>query len=95
MCALDLLLFDCGVRPMTSRWKDRMDRLGRANEEARRENLRSLTLNDAARVMEGLLSQPLAKASHKADHPVSLSHRMRASAAPEGELRRRERPRHV
>lgn len=37
------------------RWKERLERLGRANEEARSRALRSLTLETAARVLEGIL----------------------------------------
>lgn len=62
---------------MTQSWKARMDRRGRANEETRRRELRSMTLDRAARILEGLISHPIAPPRPRADHPVSLSHRMR------------------
>jgi hypothetical protein len=62
---------------MTRRWKERMERLGRANEKAREDALQSLTLERAARVLEELLSHPAVPPSQRLDHPVSLSRRMR------------------
>jgi len=54
-----------------------MERLGRSNREAKDTSLRSLTIDDSTRVLEGLISHPLvapAAVSIPADHPVSLSH---------------------
>jgi hypothetical protein len=54
-----------------------MERLGAASREARDRELRSLTLRKAARILEGLLSNPMAPPRRKRRHPVSLSRRMR------------------
>ena len=54
-----------------------MDRMGRASEEARDRELRSLTVRRAARILEGLLLNPLRPPRRKARHPVSLSRRMK------------------
>lgn len=54
-----------------------MKKLARANERARETDTRRLTLNRAARVLEGLLSDPLTAPSRKKDHPISSSHRLR------------------
>ncbi len=52
-----------------------MERLGRANQEARDHSLRSLTLDQSARVLEGLISRPIVTPhASTANHPVSLSH---------------------
>jgi hypothetical protein len=58
-----------------------MERLGRSNRAARDTSLRSLSIDDSTRVLEGLISHPLvppAAAPLSADHPVSLSHLRRA-----------------
>ncbi|MBI2931501.1 MAG: hypothetical protein HYY16_07600 [Planctomycetes bacterium] len=62
---------------MKGRWKERMQRLGRASDGAREQDLRSMTETGAARILEGLLSTPLFSPICRPDHPVSLSHRMR------------------
>jgi hypothetical protein len=62
---------------MAGRWTKRMERLGAANRKAREEALESLTLENAARVLEGLLAHPLAPPTRRRGHPVSLSRRMR------------------
>lgn len=54
-----------------------MVRLGRANAEARERALRSLTDADAARMMEAFLSHPAYPPTARADHPVSVSRRLR------------------
>lgn len=61
------------------RWKERLERIGRASEAARRADLRSLTVERAARILEGLLSNPVAPPRRRARrrHPVSLSRRLR------------------
>gem|GEM_PF-6564718 len=59
------------------RWKERMERLGRANAEARDRALRSMTDEEAAKILEGLLSHPAVPPLPRSDHPVSLSRRMR------------------
>ena len=58
-------------------WKDRMERLGRANEEAREAERKLRTPERAILILEGLLSHPATSAHSHDDHPVSLSHRMR------------------
>jgi hypothetical protein len=62
---------------MPGEWAKRMRRLGKANEQARQTALRELTPESAARVVEGLLSNPATRPRKKRGHPVSLSHRMR------------------
>lgn len=62
---------------MASRWKGRIEKLGRANREAREAALRALTPRQSRAVLEGLLSHPVAKPRKRAGHPVSLSRRMR------------------
>lgn len=62
---------------MPGKWTKRMERLGKANQEARDTELREMTPERAARVLEGLLSNPLTKPVKKRRHPVSLSRRMR------------------
>lgn len=62
-------------------WKDRMDRLGRANDEARSDERNRWTLERAIQVLEGLLSHPAVPPKPREDHPVSLSHRMRSGGA--------------
>ncbi len=54
-----------------------MERLGRASEEARDRELRSLTVGRAAQVLEGLLTNPLRAPRRGRRHPVSLSRRMK------------------
>ena len=54
-----------------------MMRLGKANEKARDTAIRELTPESAARVVEGLLSNPATPPRKKRGHPVSLSRRMR------------------
>jgi len=54
-----------------------MERFGRANGEARDRELRTLTLERAVQIMEGLLSHPIQPPSRRSHHPVSLSRRMR------------------
>jgi len=62
---------------MVGRWKERLKKLGEANEQARSAETRRLTLNRASKVMEGLLSEPAAPPVLKEDHPVSSGHRTR------------------
>ncbi|HYF00801.1 MAG TPA: hypothetical protein VEJ18_17905 [Planctomycetota bacterium] len=57
------------------RWKDRMARMGKAAQEAREGELVEMTLERAARILEGLLVSPLTPARRKRRHPVSLSRR--------------------
>lgn len=59
---------------MTARWKDRLKKMGEANERARSTETRRLTLDRASRILEGLLSDPPAVPQIKADHPVSSGH---------------------
>ncbi|MFN3487416.1 MAG: hypothetical protein ACK44W_18260 [Planctomycetota bacterium] len=60
------------------RWKERLERMGRASEEARRADLKSLTVERAARILEGLLSHPVAPPRRaRRRHPVALSRRLR------------------
>jgi hypothetical protein len=54
-----------------------MERLAKANREAREAELRSLTLERAIAILEGLLSAPAAPPRRRRRHPVSLKHRMR------------------
>jgi hypothetical protein len=62
---------------MAARWKERLERLAAANREARERELREMTLDRAARILEGLLAQPLGKPRRRRRHPVSLSRRMK------------------
>ena len=62
---------------MSGRWKDRLKKMGEANERARDTETRRLTLNRASRILEGLLSDPPAPPQIRADHPVSSGHRTR------------------
>jgi hypothetical protein len=62
---------------MPGEWTKRMMRLGQANQKARDTAIRELTPESAARVVEGLLSNPATPPKRKRSHPVSLSHRMR------------------
>ena len=62
---------------MVGRWKERLKKLGEANEAARSTETRRLTVNRASRIMEGLLSNPPAPAQFRQDHPVSSGHRTR------------------
>lgn len=48
-----------------SEWKERLERLGRANAAARRRHVQSLTIAKAAEMLEGILEQmpfPLVRA---------------------------------
>ncbi|MBI4565159.1 MAG: hypothetical protein HY716_10750 [Planctomycetes bacterium] len=63
------------------RWKEKMDRLGRANQAAREARLKSLTLEQGLRILEGLLAHPVVPPSPSSDHPVSLARRMRSRHA--------------
>lgn len=62
---------------MAGRWKERMARMARANQDARDGELGSMTLERAVRILEALLSSALRPARKKRGHPVSLSHRRR------------------
>ncbi len=62
---------------MPGEWTKRMERLGKACEEARDTELREMTVERAARIIEALLSRPATKPRKKRRHPVSLSRRMR------------------
>ena len=62
---------------MAGRWKERMARMARANQESRDDELRSMTLERAIQILEALLSNPLRPARKKKTHPVSLSRRRR------------------
>jgi hypothetical protein len=62
---------------MVGRWKERLKKLGEANEQARQNETRRLTVNRARQVMEGLLSNPPAPPQIREDHPVSCGHRTR------------------
>ena len=62
---------------MVGRWKERLKKMGEANEQARTTETRRLTLNRAARIVEGLISEPPAPPRIKTDHPVSSGHRTR------------------
>jgi hypothetical protein len=62
---------------MTGRWKKRLEKMGQANSEARERDTKSLTPSRVARVIEGLLSHPLAPPEPRDEHPVSLSRRMK------------------
>lgn len=52
-----------------------MARMGKAAQEAREGELVAMTLEKAARILEGLLSNPMRPARRKRRHPVSLSRR--------------------
>ena len=62
---------------MIGRWKERVRKMGEANEQARASETRRLTVNRASRILEGLLSNPPAPPAHREDHPVSSGHRTR------------------
>jgi hypothetical protein len=62
---------------MPGRWKERLEKLGRANDQARKTETRRLTLGRAARILEGLLSHPPGPPVRKEDPPVSPSRRVR------------------
>jgi hypothetical protein len=62
---------------MVGRWKERLKKMGEANEQARTTETRRLTPNRAARIVEGLISDPPAPPRLKTDHPVSCGHRTR------------------
>jgi hypothetical protein len=62
---------------MVGRWKDRLKKMGQANEEARNKETRRLTVHRASRILEGLLSNPPAAPIPREDHPVSSGHRTR------------------
>jgi hypothetical protein len=62
---------------MVGRWKERLKKMGEANEQARNSETRRLTLNRASRILEGLLSDPPAPPRLREDHPVSSGHRTR------------------
>ncbi len=62
---------------MVGRWKERLKKMGEANETARRTETRRLTLNRASRILEGLISDPPAPPREKSDHPISSGHRTR------------------
>jgi hypothetical protein len=62
---------------MIGRWKERLKKLGEANEQARNTETRRLTVDRASRILEGLLSNPPAPPQIRTDHPVSSGHRTR------------------
>lgn len=62
---------------MAGRWKERLKKLARANEKARESETKRLTLDRAARVLEGLLSDPPAPPVPRPEHPVSSTRRIR------------------
>ena len=62
---------------MPGEWTKRMERLGKANQAARDTELREMTVERAARLLEGLLSNPATEPRKEQGHPVSLSRRMR------------------
>jgi hypothetical protein len=62
---------------MVGRWKERLKKMGEANEQARSTETRRLTVNRASRILEGLLSDPPAPPRLRDDHPVSCGHRTR------------------
>lgn len=62
---------------MVGRWKERLKKLGEANEQARTTETRRLTVNRASRILEGLLSNPPGPAQFRDDHPVSSGHTTR------------------
>jgi hypothetical protein len=62
---------------MVGRWKERLKKIGEANEQARTTETRRLTVNRASRILEGLLSNPPAPPRHKEDHPFSSGHTRR------------------
>lgn len=59
---------------MVGRWKDRLKKLGEANEQARNTETRRLTVNRTRHIIEGLLSNPPAPPQVRQDHPVSCGH---------------------
>ena len=62
---------------MVGRWKERLKKMGEANEQARTTETRRLTVNRASRILEGLRSDPPAPPRLRSDHPVSSGHRTR------------------
>lgn len=62
---------------MAGRWKERLKKLGEANETARDTETRRLSLKRAARILEGILSDPPAPPVARPDHPISSGHRIR------------------
>ncbi len=62
---------------MIGRWKERLQKLGAANEQARQTETRRLTPKRTSRIVEGLLSNPPAPPQIREDHPVSSGHRTR------------------
>jgi hypothetical protein len=62
---------------MVGRWKERLKKMGEANERARNTETRRLSLNRASRILEGLISDPPAPPRLREDHPVSSGHRTR------------------
>ncbi len=62
---------------MVGRWKERLKKMGEANEQARQTETRRLTLHRGKRILEGLLSDPPAPPQQKEDHPISSGHRTR------------------
>jgi hypothetical protein len=62
---------------MIGRWKERLKKLGDANEQARQNETRRMTPNRAKQVLEGLLSDPPAPPVPREEHPVSCGHRTR------------------
>lgn len=62
---------------MIGRWKERLKKLGAANEQARQNETRRMTPNRAKEVLEGLLTDPPAPPVPRAEHPVSSGHRTR------------------
>ncbi len=59
---------------MSGRWKERLRKIGEANDQARTSETKRLTLNRASRILEGLLSHPPAPPQPRKDHPVSSGH---------------------
>jgi hypothetical protein len=51
-----------------------MERLARANQSARDTSLRTMSLDQSTRVLEGLISHPITRPHASSEHPVSLSH---------------------
>jgi hypothetical protein len=62
---------------MIGRWKERLKKLGAANEQARQNETRRMTPNRAKQVLEGLLTDPPAPPVPREEHPVSCGHRTR------------------
>ena len=72
-----------------------MERLARANQSARDTSLRTMSIDQSTRVLEGLISHPITQPhSTSVSHPVSLSHLRRAEGgAMQGKHLRRHRSR--